>query len=207
MNKNIIIIGIFGVVVGVILTLLISQYIVGGTRVIGMRQQAGMNNSRVVNNIDRHFIDQMIPHHEDAITMAKLAQTKSQRPEIKELAMNIIDSQSHEITQMKVLYKTWFGTDVPADSETMKMHGMGQGGMHMGMMGDETDIDALENADDFDKEFIEQMIPHHQMAIMMANMLLNSTERKEMETLAQNIIKAQTKEINDMRSWHAEWYQ
>jgi uncharacterized protein (DUF305 family) len=75
------------------------------------------------------------------------------------------------------------------------------------MMGDETDIDELENADDFDKEFIEQMIPHHQMAIMMANMLLNSTERKEMETLAQNIIKAQTKEINDMRSWHAEWYQ
>ena len=39
--------------------------------------------------------------------------------------------------------------------------------MHMGGKEDMTD---LENTSDFDKAFIEQMIPHHQLAIMMAQM-------------------------------------
>jgi uncharacterized protein (DUF305 family) len=65
----------------------------------------------------------------------------------------------------------------------------------------------MHNTQHMDAHFIEQMIPHHQMAVMMAQMLYNSTDREEMKNLAQNIIKAQTNEINDMRSWYAEWYQ
>jgi uncharacterized protein (DUF305 family) len=75
-----------------------------------------------------------------------------------------------------------------------------------GMMGDSTDIKTLENAKPFDKEFIEQMIPHHQMAIMMATMLLQGTDRDEMKTLAQAIIDAQSREIDQMRSWYSSWY-
>ena len=77
--------------------------------------------------------------------------------------------------------------------------------MHMGMMGNDTDMARLENAADFDKVFIEEMIPHHQMAVMMANMLLSGTNRAEMKQLAENIITSQTKEINDMRSWYRIW--
>ena len=50
------------------------------------------------------------------------------------------------------------------------------------------------------------MIPHHQMAIMMATMLLQGTERGEMKALAQAIINAQSKEIDQMRSWYRSWY-
>ena len=57
--------------------------------------------------MDAHFIEQMIPHHEDAITMASLALQKSNRLEIKQLAQAIIDSQSKEIVQMKSWYKEW----------------------------------------------------------------------------------------------------
>jgi len=35
--------------------------------------------------LDAHFIEQMIPHHEDAITMAKLAETRAQTKEIEEM--------------------------------------------------------------------------------------------------------------------------
>lgn len=63
--------------------------------------------------LDAHFIEQMIPHHEDAITMAKIAQTKAQRSEVRVLANNIIDSQGKEIIQMEAWYKTWFGKEVP----------------------------------------------------------------------------------------------
>ena len=104
---------------------------------------------------------------------------------------------------MKSWYKDWYGTEVPLEAnESM---GMGRGMMRGGMMGDQNDMESLKNANDFDKAFIEEMIPHHQMAVMMANMLAQGTKREEMKTLAQNIIEAQTKEINDMRMWYKTW--
>ena len=180
----------------------------------GMMQMMGIRgtNQKMMadsNTIDAHFIEQMIPHHEDAITMAKLAQSKAQRPEVKALANAIIDSQGKEITQMQAWYKSWFGKDVSAGENVMGQHGMmgagNQNSMHMGMMGDNTDSTRLEQASDFDTAFIEEMIPHHQMAVMMANMLKNSTNRPEMKKLSEDIISAQTKEINQMRSWYSEW--
>ena len=69
------------------------------------------------------------------------------------------------------------------------------------------DLTSLENASDFDRAFIEQMIPHHQLAIMMANMLQNGTSRPEMQQLAKNIIASQSKEIQQMQLWYAEWYK
>jgi uncharacterized protein (DUF305 family) len=157
--------------------------------------------------LDAHFIEQMIPHHEDAITMAKLALTKAQHPEIKQLAQDIIDSQSAEIDQMKQWYKDWYGKAVPEGTQVIGQHGItGTRGMHMGMMGNETDITRLEQAAEFDRVFIEEMIPHHQMAVMMASMLKRGTQRPEMSQLADDIIAAQTREIEQMRQWYDAWF-
>src|SRR5205085_3140719 len=68
------------------------------TGMMGTNSQNLMRNSSA---LDAHFIEQMIPHHEDAITMAKLAQSKAQHSEIKQLAQNIITSQGKEINQME----------------------------------------------------------------------------------------------------------
>ena len=108
---------------------------------------------------------------------------------------------------MKDWYKNWFGKDLPTGEEVMDMHGMmsNKSGMHMGIRGDESDISRLENAKDFDVAFVEHMIPHHQMAVMMASMLKNGTKRSEMKKLADDIISAQTKEIDQMRSWLQDW--
>lgn len=202
--------GLIGLIIGVFLTAFLAQSAVnnnntGIMQMMGMRT-AGRSYTISSSTIDAHFIEQMIPHHEDAITMAKLAQTKAQHPEIKQLAENIIDSQGQEINQMKSWYEDWFDKKVPSDTQVMGGHGMVSGnGMHMGMMGDETDIQRLEKAIDFDQVFIEEMIPHHQMAVMMATMLKNSTGRPEMSKLADDIIAAQTNEIEQMRSWLKEW--
>ena len=159
--------------------------------------------------IDAHFIEQMIPHHEDAITMSELALEKATRPEVKELAANIIFSQTKETDQMKAWYKNWFDRELPTDNSVMQQHGMmgssRQSSMHMGMMGGDLDLVNLGNADDFDRAFVEDMIVHHQMAVMMANMLKNGTDRPEMKKLADDIILAQTSEIDLMRKWLAEW--
>ncbi|MEA5549842.1 DUF305 domain-containing protein [Anabaena cylindrica UHCC 0172] len=57
---------------------------------------------------DLRFINAMIPHHEAAVVMAKDALQKSQRPEIKKLAENIIKSQDAEIKQMQQWRQAWY---------------------------------------------------------------------------------------------------
>ena len=60
---------------------------------------------------------------------------------------------------------------------------------------------------DLDRHFIEQMIPHHQMGVMMARMVLARTDRPEIEELARSIITTQTDEIEQMRDWYRAWYE
>jgi uncharacterized protein (DUF305 family) len=57
---------------------------------------------------DLRFINAMIPHHEGAVTMAKDALNKSQRPEIKKLSQAIVTSQQQEIAQMQQWRKAWY---------------------------------------------------------------------------------------------------
>lgn len=210
MDQSKVIYAVVGILLGGGLVWLVTSSAVN-TNNTGMMQMMGMQGGsqqrvRGSNMMDAHFIEQMIPHHEDAITMARLAQTRSARPEVKQLAENIITSQSKEIDQMKRWYQEWFGREVPAGEQVMNQHGMMGGSvMHMGMMGDETDSTRLETATDFDRAFVEEMIPHHQMAVMMASMLKQGTERPEMRELADEIITAQTAEIDQMRGWLRTW--
>ena len=63
-----------------------------------------------------------------------------------------------------------------------------------------------EFAGSMDRHFIEQMIPHHQMGVMMARMVLSRTDRPEIEQLARSIITSQTAEIERMQEWYSAWY-
>ena len=176
---------------------------------------------------DRHFIEMMIPHHEGAVQMADLALKLSKRPEIRKLAESIKSSQTLEITQMKSWYKQWYGSEVTASANMNPS--VNHGGMnHEGMMGMQkpmstqkpmpmqnmmgmrnmmaADLKALETAPDFDKAFIQQMIPHHKMALMMSSMIVDS-DRPEMRTLSTTIVQAQSKEIEQMRQWYQTWYR
>ncbi len=176
-------------------------------------QQRGM----MMGEVDQHFIEMMIPHHEDAIEMAELALSRAKRPEVKKLAQAIIKDQNREIEQMRSWYKKWYGTEVPATPMAgmgmMRMHqgrgqGMNQGMMRMSMHPDmQMHLDTLKNASDFDQEFIREMIPHHQMAVMMSRMVVNNGTHPELRNLAQSIIKTQTAEIAQMQQWYQAWYK
>ncbi len=149
--------------------------------------------------MDAMFIEQMIPHHDDAIEMAELALTRAEHPEIRQLAADIKRTQTAENAQMRTWYREWFGTSVPDVGGSSWMMGgmMGSGG---------TDMADLEVAEPFDKAFIEAMIPHHQTAIMMSRMAGGASGRPEMRGLTSSIIEAQSTEIDKMRAWYDEWY-
>jgi uncharacterized protein (DUF305 family) len=147
-------------------------------------------------SMDAMFIQQMIPHHDDAIAMADLALIRAERPELKELAERIKRTQTAENAQMRAWYRQWFGTDVPAG-----------GGHAFGMMGGATtDLEALDTAEDFDRAFLEEMIPHHRMAVMMSRMAGSATSRPQMRELTQTISDVQRREIEQMEDWHREWF-
>lgn len=64
---------------------------------------------RTAEPFDRQFIDMMREHHRTAIEAGKLAQTRGQRKEIKELGVKIVTDQQREIDQMTEWRRSWYG--------------------------------------------------------------------------------------------------
>jgi uncharacterized protein (DUF305 family) len=190
-------VGLLALLIGVAVgySLGINRVGVPGMGTHMMPNGATMRDGMMAGAADQHFIIQMIPHHEGAIEMAKVALERSKRPEILTLANAIIAAQQKEIDDMRSWHKAWYGGSPPE----------GGMGMHMGgMTGDTTALGKL-SGDAFDREFMEQMIPHHEMAIMMAQMIRDSS-RDEMRQLSENIITSQASEIEMMRGWLESWY-
>ena len=146
---------------------------------------------------DERFIDAMIPHHQGAIEMAQVALENAEHPEILALAEDVVAAQETEIGQLKSIKQEQFGTsEVSMDMSKEKMEGMG-----MAMNPQE-----LANQGLFDKAFIDNMIPHHESAIAMAQVVLGESENPEIRENAGAIVDAQEREIEQMRSWRDEWY-
>lgn len=60
---------------------------------------------------------------------------------------------------------------------------------------------------EFDKAFLSEMIVHHEGAVVMAQAVLENSKRPELIKLANDIIKAQTSEIEMMKNWLASWFK
>jgi uncharacterized protein (DUF305 family) len=58
----------------------------------------------------------------------------------------------------------------------------------------------------FEVDFLQDMIDHHAMAVMMAQMCIQKATHDELRTLCESIVAAQTAEIQLMQSWLQEWY-
>jgi uncharacterized protein (DUF305 family) len=70
-----------------------------------------------------------------------------------------------------------------------------------------TDQQNLAKREPFDKAFIDAMIPHHQSAIEMAQIAREKSEIPEIKELAEDIVSAQQKEIEQLTRWRQQWYQ
>lgn len=147
------------------------------------------------NDQDMSFAQAMIPHHQQAIDMAKLAGEKATDSKVKDLATRIEGAQDPEIEKMNTMLEQW------GASMEESMPGMDHGSMSMpGMMTDE-EMQKLEKATgaEFDKMWVQMMIKHHQGAIDMANTELKSGSNADAKALAQQIVDAQQAEIDEMQ--------
>ncbi|MEO8287074.1 MAG: DUF305 domain-containing protein [Chloroflexota bacterium] len=142
------------------------------------------------------WLSMMIEHHQGAIEMAQLADTRAKHQEIKTVAQNIIQDQTREIGEMKTWLMQWYNTE--------PMTGM----MHEGMMAG-MDMSMLESmsGDDFDRAFLMMMHAHHRGAIAMAELVPDRATHQEVKTLGQNITTSQEAEIMQFMAWAQTWYK
>lgn len=152
---------------------------------------------------DSAFLEAMIPHHQSAVEMAAVARRRGERPEIRELAHEIITTQTTEMRQIRQIHKRSFGGPVLPNADAHAALGLSAEEAGMGHM-DSTG--ALKRADPFDRAFIDEMIPHHQGAIRMAYAVLDDTDHAEIRSLASAIVEAQSREIRKMNRWRLDWY-
>ena len=152
---------------------------------------------------DLQFIDEMTMHHEGAIMSSEHMISDAERPELRQLAENIRQSQSEQIQQMQ----EWRGEWYPDAGQTSGMPAgtmdrmMGDGMMEQMMGGS---MQETMGGDATDETFLRMMIPHHQMAVDMTEKALERAEHPELEELARTIRDEQAAEIELMRGYLAE---
>ncbi|MFE6648969.1 DUF305 domain-containing protein [Nocardioides sp. NPDC057772] len=151
------------------------------------------------NDADVAFAQQMIPHHQQAIEMADLAETRAESQEVKDLAADIEAAQGPEIETMTGWLESW-DEDVPEDGMSGMDHGDMSSEEMTGMMSEE-DMTNLENASgaEFDQMFLTMMIEHHEGAIEMAQTEQVDGEFPDATAMAEDIETAQAEEIETMR--------
>ncbi|MEU7371513.1 DUF305 domain-containing protein [Streptomyces hygroscopicus] len=165
------------------------------------------------NDADVSFAQMMIPHHEQALEMAGLADDRASDARIKSLAGRIEKAQDPEIATLKSWLRDW---GKPEKASPGGMPGMdhgsdgaggtdgtdhGSGGAMGGMMS-EKDMRKLEAAKGaaFDRAFASMMIDHHKGAITMAKDEQENGRNAKAKKLADDVIKNQSAEVTTLRT-------
>lgn len=143
-----------------------------------------MDHSAMMVTSEREFVAGMIPHHQEAVDTANEVLARGgTTAEIRTLAEDIIAAQEAEIAMLKQWHLDWYGEAYTEDNS------------YQPMMRDLTPLSGAA----LDRQFLEDMIPHHMGAIMMAQSVRPYIEHQEISDMADAIMETQTAEIDLMK--------
>ncbi len=137
---------------------------------------------------DKEWMNEMISHHEGAIQMSEMAEKKSQIQQIKNAAEKIIKDQRKDQQKMTQWLKDWYNTSPKKEAQPPEMM---------------SKMDKLKSASgaEFDREFLDAMIKHHEDGISMAKLATSQAKHPQLKGLAENDIETQSKEIEEFMNW------
>ena len=145
---------------------------------------------------DVRFMQGMIPHHQQALTMTELVRRHATTDAVRQMALRMEISQRDEIALME----TWLRNH----GEPTRMPGMDHGNHLMPGMLTPEQMEELRNARgvEFDRLFLEYMIQHHLGAIEMVARLFATPGAAQESTVfkfAEDVDADQTMEIERMQ--------
>jgi uncharacterized protein (DUF305 family) len=151
---------------------------------------------------DVRFMQRMIVHHGQALTMAALVPARTEREDLRLVAERIAVSQRNEIALMR----RWLERHgaPPPDTSAHGAHAAGHDASMPGMLtADEVARLADAAGAEFDRLFLELMIRHHEGALAMVAELLatpGAAQDTEVFRLASDVDADQRAEIRRLRA-------
>lgn len=142
------------------------------------------------NDADVMFAQMMIPHHQQAVEMAGMAETRAKSPEVKQLAAKIKGAQAPEIQTMTGWLTSW------GQGSSMSMSDHSSTGM---MSQDDMNQLMAASGSEFDKMFLTMMTDHHKSAITMAQDEQRNGQFQPAKDLATSIVSTQQAEVTQMQ--------
>jgi uncharacterized protein (DUF305 family) len=162
------------------------------------------------NQGDIYFMQGMIPHHAQALKMARMAKSHGASQKVQLLCERIIVSQQDEIKMMQqwLTDRGQWAPSADAAGLTMNMGGMVHDMLMAGMLSDD-EMRALDKArgKEWDRLFLVGMIKHHGGAITMVEELMatwGAVQSDDMYKYASDVFADQTMEIDAMKAMLAE---
>lgn len=149
------------------------------------------------------FLQGMVPHHRSAVEMAKVAQAEGQSAFVKNLANEIVRTQSEEVGQMQRIHQRLFKAPLKPDMGAHMALGLSAQEAGMGQM---DGAKMIRGKKPFDRAFVDAMVPHHMGATRMAQAALAKSRDPEVRRLAEGIIAAQKREIAEMNRFRQREY-
>lgn len=141
------------------------------------------------NQADVVFLQNMVLHHTQAMTMSQIARNQASTAQVKDLAARIEAEQSPQIQQMNSLLTEWAIPAPATTGATGTTNGVGHG-----------QLPGTVSGAGFDRAFLEIMIVHHQDAVDMSQIELAQASDPATRNLAQQIISADQARINEMQT-------
>jgi uncharacterized protein (DUF305 family) len=181
------------------LLVLVFLFLVAGCGV-GVTETTGVVRSAPppgtdYNDTDVMFLQMAVPQHQQGIEMAKLAESRASRKEIRDLATAIRVTQEDELTRMKRWLTRWHQ---PIEADLDPNAHAGHGGMH-GV--DPAVLQVLRDTPagpDFDSRFLTLLTGHQHNAVELAMMEEKDGYNLDAREFAGRVVKSRTAEIAEM---------
>ncbi|MBC6698193.1 DUF305 domain-containing protein [Hymenobacter puniceus] len=159
-----------------------------------------MHADKPKGNTDHDFAHHMLEHHKGAVVMADIQLRDGKDATMRQLAEQIKADQQKEITALEAAATrldsapTNYQPNNPADPFASKMKASMDGMMQ----------NMPKPVANPDMNFNMLMTVHHQSAVDMAKAELAHGKDTKLKEMAQQMITAQEKEIQQLKDWHSK---
>ncbi len=153
---------------------------------VSMYDRNSMDLGPADRTFDLRYVNGMISHHRGAMLLAEQLSKNTARPEMKQLAQNILNDEPAAIAELYAWKKAWYN-----DTRTVR----------------DPIVANLGPADTkFDLRFLNAIIAHHEVGIIMTQETRQKTSRVEVLNNADAVEAFLTKGIEALKKLRTDWY-